>query len=62
MIYHKRLGALFAVAAIWVGARTASAQATDPAGPTVAHPAVDDPALAPPPRAASEVHSWDEAL
>jgi multidrug efflux system outer membrane protein len=68
MIYHKRLGALFAVAAMWVGSRTASAQAPEPGsgsaagGPTVAHPAVDDPVLAPPPRAPSEVRSWDEAL
>jgi outer membrane protein TolC len=61
MTYYRRLGALFAVVAIWAGPRTASAQSSD-AGPTVAHPAVDDPALAPPPRAASEVHSWDEAL
>jgi outer membrane protein TolC len=71
MIYPRRFGALFAVGAvvaIWVGSRTASAQESDPgsgsaaAGPIVAHPAVDDPALAPPPRATSEVRSWDEAL
>ncbi|HEY0252262.1 MAG TPA: TolC family protein, partial [Kofleriaceae bacterium] len=54
------------MAATVIAFHSASAQPADPgsgsAGPPVAHPVVDDPALAPPPRAPAEIKSWDDAL